>query len=456
MLSKSYWVKMGILGGVLLVLAGTLAYAIYMQGPRVRLVRFSRDPQVVRYTYGSTIQLVFDRTLKKEEYTSQIHIEPSVAFSTRTQGKAIYITLQQSLKHNTRYTITAKPGIRDIRNRSMRQSYSHTIQTQQARFAFIKRNYDVNHINDMYSRKDSDQLKLATVRNEEVEVLFEAPVIRTYAINRDYAVVAVKETIGDTLHKVDLKTKKSTVLLKEDQWEVTSVAMSVDGSHALFIVYATEEKDTPPVLYLADLKADTIAPVKRKSGPVYDVWGIQQSTNNQIALAFDSKGVFVGLSPFGDFEPMAIGRYDSVYGFDDSTSTILLEKNGKLMRYSVETGRTTDAVLVDKNAAVRAADMRAGVTYVTTMRYKDGYAIPKIHAYYPDGTNKKVWQGDTEIRGAKVNYDGTLFAVEHRPSNCEQDSIGSWSVCKEMVTAVYNEKGETVDQVDGFHPIWIP
>lgn len=455
---SDFWRKIMILMSVLAVLAGVLVYAIYTEGPRVRLVRFSRNPQVVQYTYGSAIEVVFDRNIEEAEYEPYVDIKPKVNASVRANQKSLFIKLEQSLEQNQQYEVVIKPGIRDTLGVTMKSAHVHTFSVRPAQYAFLKRNYEQVDDRLVYLRKVDDELKLATIGSDKIEVLFKGSTIRTYAINRTHAVVVVKNELGDSLHAIDLKTKKATVLLSEDQWEIPSVSLSVDGVRALFTVYDTSgDGKTPPVLYSADVKTGEVKQVASSDGGViYNIWALRQSTNNQVALVSDDDGDFSAISPFGDFPPIVIGRYDTMYGFDDSTASILLEKKDQLLQYSVETGKVKQVKKPVENAGIRSAAMRGGVVYMTTILYKNGYSYPKIFAIYPDGKSKQLWAGDTEVRDVAVSYGASLFAVEHQPADCERDAIGSWSACKEMVTAIYNYKGETINQVEGFMVKWIP
>ncbi len=441
-----------------------LAYVLYNHGPRVRLVRFEAEPTTA-LTEGSTITLSFDRPLNDADYTSAIHFSPEVAFSARTSGQNIVVRLEDNLEHQTKYVLTLDAVVTDKLGKRMRTAYSHVFETGAPRFAYIERNYGPK--SDNYDEDSDDYIKVG-VLGREAEAVFSHPSIRSFAANGRYVVVAVQERTEDRLFTVDLRNgavQEEHILFGG---RIDNLAISPRGKTALFTVrpeytlvpreYFEEhvnriealDAETGEVVLLTDGKGE---PLKAAS--------IIMDQSGQVALTQDPRQGFFAISPFNDYEPIAIGAHSEAFVIDSQSSEIIFRDDQGFIRYDISTSQS-EPIRVDVDGYVTKI-VKQGGNFASAISYFSSDSAAEIYRLSEWGAEpEKVWREDSDdgltLRDFSTSYDGELIAVHMNSDSCKYDELGINAECMDARTSIYNtaNEKEVLTNFAGFDLVWLP
>ena len=306
-MSSRYYRMIGFSCLVMIVAIVALAYALYNQGPRVRLVRFESDSKTA-LTKNSTITISFDRPLLENDYSQAIRITPDIPFSVRVSGQSIFVMLQENLKHQTKYKLAIDPVIVDKSGKRMRSSYVHTLESAYytPRYAYLERNYGAGAESQYGSIDAEDHIKIGTL-GEDAEVIFSRPEIRSFVANSEYVTVVAREETMDSLYTISMQTGEVREERLVSSGYIDNLALSPYGRLALFTVrpdykLVSQEfyKAYANIVYALDVETGLVTSLTDASGDSLRAVGIVMDEGGQVALVQDSTQTFYAVSPFND------------------------------------------------------------------------------------------------------------------------------------------------------------
>jgi hypothetical protein len=471
MLTNNYYQKVVVICLALLTMIIGLSFVLYNQGPRVRLVQFSEDPAVTSLTKGSTMTLAFDRPLEQKDYTNSITISPDLAFTTKTNVQNITLTFDESFVHDTDYTVTVLPDVYDKSNKRMQNKFISSFSTSQPTYAYIERNYGIDYESDsgfFTDYTDADDHVLLAGAGLEPEVIFSHPEIRSFAANRDYIIVVVKEEDRDQLYTVDLATKE----VRQDQLQlggrINNLTLSPRGQIALFTVQpdfnqvSVEYYETfANRVESLNIKTGETLSLTNEAGEYIKAFDILSDNDGQVALVQDQMQSYYAVSPFNDYEPILIGSYSTSFGFNDNASEIVFRDREEIVRYDIASGGIIPVDL-DNSGYTRDLSTKNSSIFASSTSYTSGSTSSDIQRYTDWKSEAKVvWRSSPEdagaISGFGQSYDNNLLAIRQNPESCRFDTIGTNSQCMTTSTTIFDiSEQEIVESFRGFDLIWIP
>lgn len=471
MQTKSYRSLLFVITLAAMISIAVLSFFLYTQGPRVRLVSFEKDPKNSALQRNSTIKITFDRPIENEDYTNEISFEPNIAFTAQTAAQSITLLINENFLHGTEYTLKVADNINDKTGRTMKNSYMHKFSVGSPRYIYIERNYGIDY--DESFRESgldaADYLQLATVGIEKKETLFEAPIIVSFAANNQYAVVVSREETSDSIHTINLNTKKVRTEELRFEARIEGVSISPRGKTAVFIVtpdYSLVEKE------YYDQYASQLESLDVETGELTQLIDAENKNIQAVSTEFDTSGQvvlirnfdqnYLAVSPFNDFEPILIGNRTDSFGFNYDSSEIIFRDNDLVARYIVATGENLyhDFATTDYIQGLNTTSSGAYYYATTFLANQSKSYVNKIESW-EDTQPKQVWatQIDAEesLRDVELSYDATILALQISPNNCRSDGVTSNSQCRITRTLLYNHASEeALEEVNGFNIVWLP
>lgn len=468
--SSRYKLVLTALVATVAMLIIALSIGLYQSGPRVRFISFNDDFSQTQLSRNTTLTVQFDRPIEDADYTQQIRFEPEVDFSAQTQTQSITVTLKENLKSGIEYSITVEPTIRDKSGRRMASSYKEIFRVDKPTFVYLDRNYGV--FNDA-NLDAEDHIKLSTLEGEP-KVLFSSPEISMFGANKDYLTVATRS--GNRLEKIytlDMDSRK----IREEQLiytgRINDLAVSPRGKMALFTVTPYYDENSGMGLDASSdgLNSRLIA-LNMETGQMQFITDEKGDFVVAYSIQFDSDGFaaviqaddlsYYAVSPFNDYSPILLGKYNISYGFSDDSETILFRDNRGFAEYDVVNSESTQLNVADQDI-IESAQLMNGRAYAAKIINNRSGVISLIESWSRTlgaGEGQYEWiMEDTGriFREFTVSYDGSYIAVQTDPSNCIFDQINANPQCEETTTEIYPSG---IDQpavtLSGFDLVWLP
>jgi hypothetical protein len=455
---------------ILLSLIAFISFALYTQGPRVRLVTFEKDISDTALHRNSGIKLTFDRPLENKNYTKQIRFEPEISFSAQTSSQSIQLLLEDNFMHNTEYSLLVDTAIFDKTGKPMREKYVYRFTTGAPKYAYIERNYS-SSFNELSNASDdeNDHLFLATVGGATPEKIFSAPIIVSYAINNQYAVIVTREENTDSLHTINLDSKEVRKENLRFSAQIEQVTLSPRGTTALFIVTPDYSKvgkeyyeqfanqieslnvETGELTQLVSVSGDNIRGVS-----------IELNDNGQVALLEDIQQKYYAISPFNDYEPILIGSRTDTFGFNYDSSEIYFRDNFTVSQYDIASGDTLAYDFKTNDFIQGLESTSEGIFYfATTFSANQSRSYVTLIDNLQDTTPTEIWsttrEGTDSLRGLSLSYDSSILGLQVSPNNCRNDGIAYNSQCSVTYSILYDRRSnEEITQIRGFDILWLP
>ena len=465
--TRKYYRQLAIIGVVVLVIIIGLGFALYNNGPRVRLVQFSRDINESSLNDNIIVTLSFDRRIQELDLTKHMRITPEVEASYQIGEKDLFIRLQENLQHDTTYTIELDPVVKDSEGIQMSDTFVYQFTTPQPSYAYLERTYS--------EQADGPDTAVDTVfkstLNGEPEVLFTHPRIRSFAINNNYLVVAVQEEQEDSLFTINLEDMSQRQEEIQFGGRIENLSVSPFGNVALMTIepdinavsqtfYTTY---TRRVVSL-DMVNGTFDSLLDETGERLRAIDIEFDSDGQLALIQAPNRAFYAISPFNDYEPISLGTYDETYGVVNNGSEILFRENDRFIRYQIDKQRFIpifwgfDGVARDIEIGDRDSIFVSSIPRSGTDGREELYRLTDFWVFSP----MKLWEESREtendtLSAFSVNYDNSLLGMTRSPKGCQFDNFNSDSQCTDVRTEIYNAVDqEVIRSFDGFNLTWLP
>ena len=445
-----------------------LSVLLYVQGPRVRLVSFEKDPKDTSFHYNANIRITFDRPLENKDYKNQISFTPAIEFDTSTSTQAIDITLKDSFRYDTEYTLTINSDIYDKTGKNMDKPHIHTFATSMPRYVYIERNYGTEFSENEASDDADDHVKIARLYGQ-AEILFTHPEILTITANSQYIAVAVHESSQDKLLIIDIVSKEITEVELTNYARITNLVMSELGNTVVYTI--SPDFDSVPVSvyeeeanrvesYSIDSKEKNS--IVNEDGSNVQAFSLDIDTYGSTALIQDGAQTYFAVSPFNDFSPIVIGSRTSSFGFNEESSEIIFRDNERFSRYEIATGDNTELPIITENFVQKLAQVNDSIYYSSVNFFQNG-SLSYIEQIINEvtGESRTLWSTrsipDVSLRNFSMHYDGQLIAQQLNPKDCQFDSLPINNQCPQTYTQVYDVTTEkVVTEMLGFNFIWLP
>jgi len=465
---SSYTKFIGIVCGVLTVLSLAGAVALYLQGPRVRAVRYERNPSTAAHTYSSLITIQFNRILQQQDYTEQISVTPALDFDATTSGSTIILTLQENLRSGTTYNFSVGPYIIDSSNNQMSGTYELQIETAPTRFAYIERNYGPAAASSLFTETDADDhIVLSSVDNPtEREILFSDPAISSFDANAQYALVATApSSFANKLYYIDSASGSVTPVELAVAGRIGNVAVHDQAPIGLYTLTPDLNTVGDEVfdefanrIYGIDFSSGETWVLTNQDGVSLQAFDLDYSGSSQAVLLQDPQLDFYIASVFNDFDPAPIGSFTQSYGYSDDLTDIVFRDFDDIVVLDIAAGTTQsiteastarlDSVQISNNmifAQQSASALTSGSSSLATI---DQASITDIW-------NDQFSGG--RLNTASVSFDARHAALEIRPESCTLDRVSPNSRCQEAYTILLNTvTQDEIDIITGFDVVWLP
>ncbi len=451
-----------------LVLFGCIFVAslfLYNHGPRVRFIELIDDIEKSSLTQNSTFRIVFDRPLEQSDYSSSISITPELPFTAQTTTQSILITLNDNLRHDTKYEIYISPDIIDKSGKKMRSAYTNTIETEVPSYAFLERNYGPT-IDSSFSETDAnDHVKIAQL-GKEPEIIFSYPQIRSFVANSSYTLVVVKDELKDNLYAIDTTSKIIKQIYLPQDGRIPKIVLSKRSATALFTVVPDYNKVTSEYyeiyanrVFSINLENEEILQLNKEPNTPLKAYELQLDTDGQVALVQDESQVFYIVNPFNDYEPIPIGSHNESFGFNENTTEILFRDTGGFSRYATENSDVT-AVDFITDGYIQNVILKTNTIFYSISSYSQNSVKNSINLLPSwDGEEEVLWTNNNNesLSSFSPSYDNSLLAVQTNPEKCRFDDIGERSACKETNQKLIDvAKGELLEEFLGINFVWLP
>ena len=436
-----------------------IGWEIYVQGPRVRYVRPDSSFHTAAYTRGSSLTVQFDRPIKAQEYQSAIRFEPAIDFTLATGAQSLQIAFNETLQHNQQYTLTIDQQIIDTTGRQMRDDFHYTFRTSPADFAVLQR---VNP-NDLDGYVDKI---VTTDLSGQESVVLQASEIRTFTASQDYIVaVAARNDENDALFVYDRHTKTTRTFDTYIGGRIAEIEVAPRGKTLLFRVdppleSVSKEFYEQYVGRVYSLELETFSLIERThtDESALRASEISFSYDGRRAVIRDQLSQYTIVSPYNDFDPIFMGLFTKSYGFAFFGREIIMLDNGRIISFDSQTGESVERQLATNSFVLGMyARERTLFTAATQFGTTRDVTITKQQSW--EDTPEPVWQLPVNVRFNEVvpSYDDRLLAIQLDPQNCEFDDRPINGQCIGGQTIIVDVKsGQTVQNLDGIDPVWLP
>lgn len=438
-----------------------LGYLLFQSGPRVRFLDFEVDLNNTVLTVGTSVNIVFDRPLRDSDYTDQIYFIPEIDFSTKTLGQTITVLFEENLQQDTEYSLIVKDEIYDTKGKRMQSQATKRFKTAPYRYAYIQRNYgfDVDTLNV------EDDLILQSTIDGNSKVLFRYPQILSFKANNRYSLVAGVNEFADSIFIVDNSNGKSQAIQMPFEGRILKLAVSARSNIGAFILRPEYDQNDIAYYesyanrtYTVNLETGAVTEIVDQIGNPIKSYDIAIDTNGQYILIQDDRQIYYIASPLNEYTPLPIGSYTIYKSQGIAANSVIFRNASGFTEVDIATGANNeitipiegyvqDVLFLNRNIALYSPSYYAGVW--------------SAEIYMFDGTTKEdIWNltsKDTLVSSLGASYDGKLLSITSNGAPCDQDAIGSNSVCKDIRTEIYDRaKQETVNSFYGFDLIWLP
>ncbi len=441
------------------------ALALYLQGPRIRAVRFELDPSTNSRLVDSKITIEFNRQIRQADYTEQVIIEPAVAFTTTTQNNSITVILSDNLSQNTEYTLSILPEVYDLSDRAMSATHIHQFKTSPARYAYIERNYGREDSDTVFATRDKDDHVYIASIDGKTETVFRHPMIAEIASNSRYLLVSTDtgERFND-LQYINLETREALNIPTDIQARISDLSVHPSAPIGVYTVtpdfQSVDEQtyqsfanrvratnfETGESWYLTD-----------QSGEYLRAFELDYTGSSQAILLQDPAQDFFLVSAFNDFDPVPLGSFTETFGFNDRGTSILFRSFEDIVRFDIASGETTLVNYSDPSAIVSTAD-RNSATFAHIQSSAFTRGSNTLLNLDGEGGNE-LWNDrliDGRLGNYSLSYDALYAGLLIRPDSCTLDQVTPNTQCRESYTEILEIMTGETTRVNGFNVIWLP
>jgi hypothetical protein len=327
-----------------------LAVLVTTSGPRVRHAALQNLPGGEVSVADQSLTLVFDRPVEGVDVERAVEVRPEADHTITHRKGQINLSFDKNLLHDTEYTITVAPKLRDDLGKEMAGGYSYRFTTAEPSFTYLERNY---------GEGEPDRVVEKAPLSGESRTLFEADRIKHFARSGEQlAVVLPRQAppggpggVVDDLRLVDLDGGESTPVGVPGEVQVDNLRFSPTGAQFVFVTRALPETGAsgPYVkaygnkLYLFEGQAggdrlrsvDTLSDAGNVASALY-------SNDGQALLyrTLDGTHYLTGAPGDDRAEPSLLGSYGVEGGFDRTNTKLAFQGNdGVVGVYDARTRR---------------------------------------------------------------------------------------------------------------------
>lgn len=465
MLSSSFNRRVGVLSLGLFALCTVFTVLLLGSGPRVRFVQFQDGFFDRNSTRERIITIRFDRSIEQRDYADSITLEPAVAFTTTTRAQSIELLLDEDLAQDTTYTITVS-GVNDRSGRSMSGQHVTSFTTRRAAYMYLERNAQQEQTDNLGEFADMIDVLYRAEVGGDPEVVFEHPLIVSYAANSTHVVIVVRDLDGDSIIVLDQETGQRSVLQPLLNGQIGNLSIARSGPVAAYTV-TPDFQSVDLAFYevyanrLEVLRTDTL----ETSVPLDDqgqhlkVYATDVDRYGQAVLAQDNKQDFYIISPYDDFAPQLLGAYTSTLGFSNDGASIGFRSGEAFALYDIADGRA-NPVDVPEDVFVNSIDVRGNDRYVVSNSASSVRVESFLERYQNDVVDRELlWQVDDQtglLESLDLSYGARLFSAQIIPKGCEFDTVALNTQCVDVETLIFDIDGQEIARHSGFDLVWLP
>lgn len=427
-------------------------------GPRVRFVTTDPDVESSAYSSGAIMNIVFDRPLQDNNYDDQIKFSPSIEFSSITNGQTISIRFEKNLQQETEYSVSIGAEIYDTKGKFMKAEAIKKFKTAPYEFMYLDRNYDIES-GDL----SQDSIVLGDLAGSSTRV-FLHPNIRMFEANSEKVVIVTAEDQTDNIFILDLKTNDQLLVDMPYNGRVQKLSLSKQGSIGAFtlqpdydIVGAERFNELANRTYSLNTETAETNELLDQFGKPIKSFDARVGLTGQYILIQDKNGIYQAVSPHNDYSATPIGSFTSFVDFIEAGSKIVFREAGDFVIFDIA---SSEAERIEFNSNELIQDIRLFNDEILVIN-SDFYASSwSTKLFSIDNFNDAILQvnsNDSSVSKFNPSYDGELLSFSINNTTCEQDDIGTNSVCKDIITEIYDiSNKEKILELNGFDLVWLP
>lgn len=449
----------------------SLATILFINGPRVRLVNFDKDPSNTSLHENSLVRIVFDRPIEDVDYTDQISFVPEIKFTAETSAQAILLRIENNFNSEQEYKLRVNDDIYDKSGKKMKEPYTYSFNVGAPRYVFIERNYDENTSSRFPNSQDNteDHIKLGKLR-EEPEILFSHPEIIMFSANSEYIAVTVKEDEYDEIYTVNLKNSEVRKENMPSKGRISNLSVGTFGSTSLYSITADESFESTESfeqnsykLEFLNLETGEIKSLKNSEDKSIQAYSIELDKFGQVALIQDAEQNFFAVSPYGNFNPIILGSKTSTYGFNSSGTEILFRDFDDIVSYDIASSEFRKIDFSTNNFINKVIRNNTGTYFsynVFSSNQTTSY-IEKKDSNDEENRLSRLWLSEDGSENFatdfSVSFDGKILAIQESQKNCIYDVIGANNQCKTSLINIHSiETNDSIDTFRGINLTWLP
>lgn len=266
-------------------------------------------------TVNQRLKFFFSGPVNKKNEQLFVAVEPAATYTTSWSNNTLFVIFKENLANATEYSVTVE-GLKDVYGNDV-ASYTSTFTTQAAYFAYLEKSLD-DGLNRIIM---SDPLL------ESKKVLFEASMIKSYAIRNDFLAVVVSDGLTDNLLLKNLKNDEVKNFGKHNVL-IDRVALSPTMEQLAYL----EQSVNPQEDYVIPQSDSLIKLYDIASGETYDYNPKETAmqtvdfsyTSDGQALLYRSSDAYYFLAPWLSQEDVVqLGRYLDDGGFNRDGSKLI-------------------------------------------------------------------------------------------------------------------------------------
>lgn len=443
----------------LVVLSGVLGAANAIQGPRLAYAEINGQGAISRA--GQRLVLHANQPVAHVD-PAQIAITPALPFSVSTSGSDITVTLDDMLRYDVEYSITATA-------RSLYSGASSTLE-----YAFTTPDvpiYSLIRDTGSVAGDEPDRIVRNTLSGAEPSVdVYTAARIQEYAISGSMlAIVVLDDDDRTSLVVRDLSTGVDRDIHVPKQGDIRNLRASGASGLFGFTIAGMSEPDgstTASTLFVYD--PTTPSGVAREvtgfggAELPATAWAFVPGTTSAVIQDYDQQLYLV--DTITESVPSPLGRHSEFHGFIPGTAELVVSDLGESTRIDLGAARTTTftpytaevdpsyypgkrLMLNDDNDYIQEFDIPdAQLQYATSALFLvDDSGTRQI--YRPAPT--------TRIRNVCLSPNGTVAAVETFAEGKQNDNYPNLPSYLPMTTYFVDLTTlETTRSVNGWMPDW--
>lgn len=391
--------------------------------PHVRSIRTLGDSSKAEFS-NQRIEIFFNRPIQKnDENNKPIDIKPFIKstpefdYNFVWSGNNLLIIPKTILDSSTQYTIEVLPGLTDIYNNKIEDSYSYSFSTKEQFLIYMEKNYP----------KAADKIVRRNISGTVIETLFESKNIKSFSMNSNYLVVVVTPERTDDIIVLDLDSKKQNDF-KLQNTTVSKVDISSISNNFLFIYQDVEiqEQFLLPLsnniikIYNID-NSETISFNPRETAT--DVMDALFSPDGLNILYRSTESFYYLANADPNVDPISIARFTGTGGFNKDGTKIVFSNYDPLQIASAypfivtftsdrETSNLTDGLEYVLDPTFKNKED----VVVYSQRYLELLGTQGIFEIYQRNLNKEatpLFRDSTRsLELPKVSWDDKYLATE--------------------------------------------